>query len=60
MGMTKNNAQLRLTRIGKENWPRLEPQILLEDGERLCHEVHRDHLCTPGMSGPSRRGGESL
>lgn len=58
MGMGKNNAQLKLTRIGKENRPRLEPRILLEDAARSYDATYRDHLYTPGLSGPPRRGGE--
>ena len=41
-----NNRQtLELTWIGKENRPRLEPRILLEDPERSYHAKHRvtDH-----------------
>ena len=29
--------RLELTWIGKENRPKLEPRILLEDGEMPCH-----------------------
>jgi len=37
--------KLELTWIGKENRPRLEPRILLEDPEKSCHAAHRvtDH-----------------
>ena len=37
--------KLELTWIGKENRPRLEPRILLEDRERSYHAAHRvtDH-----------------
>ena len=42
--MTKN-TKLELTWIGKENRPRLEPRILLEDPTRSYHVPHRvtDH-----------------
>ena len=41
--MTK--TKLELTWIGKENRPRLEPRILLEDPEQSYHSAHRvtDH-----------------
>ena len=37
--------KLELTWIGKENRPKLEPRILLEDPEKSCHALHRvtDH-----------------
>jgi adenine-specific DNA-methyltransferase len=37
--------KLELTWIGKENRPRLEPRILLEDPEKSYHAMHRvtDH-----------------
>ncbi len=38
--MTKKQ-KLELTWIGKENRPRLEPRILLEDPERSYHAPHR-------------------
>ncbi|MDG4597662.1 MAG: site-specific DNA-methyltransferase [Candidatus Contendobacter sp.] len=38
--MTKN-PKLELTWIGKENRPRLEPRILLEDPEKSYHAKHR-------------------
>jgi adenine-specific DNA-methyltransferase len=43
--MSKQNTRLELTWIGKENRPRLEPRILLEDPERFYHAKHRvtDH-----------------
>ncbi len=44
--MTMNRKQkLELTWIGKENQPKLEPRILLEDPEKSYHAVHRvtDH-----------------
>jgi adenine-specific DNA-methyltransferase len=34
-------SKLELTWIGKENRPRLEPRILLEDPERSYHAAHR-------------------
>jgi adenine-specific DNA-methyltransferase len=38
-------TRLELTWIGKENRPKLEPRILLEDGEKSYHAKHRitDH-----------------
>jgi len=33
--------KLELTWIGKENRPRLEPRILLEDPDKSCHARHR-------------------
>src|SRR5438876_11442971 len=33
--------KLELTWIGKQNRPRLEPRILLEDPEKSCHAAHR-------------------
>ena len=43
--MSTNRTKLELTWIGKENRPRLEPRILLEDPERSYHAKHRvtDH-----------------
>jgi len=40
-----NKPKLELTWIGKENRPRLEPRILLEDPEKSYHAKHRvtDH-----------------
>src|ERR1017187_7863145 len=38
--MTRNQ-KLELTWIGKENRPRLEPRILLEDPEKSYHAAHR-------------------
>jgi len=39
--MTDRKQKLELTWIGKENRPRLEPRILLEDTEKSCHAAHR-------------------
>jgi adenine-specific DNA-methyltransferase len=39
--MTNSKQKLELTWIGKENRPRLEPRILLEDPERSYHAKHR-------------------
>ncbi|MDF0672985.1 MAG: site-specific DNA-methyltransferase [Nitrospira sp.] len=43
--MTKPRTKLELTWIGKENRPKLEPRILLEDREKFYHASHRvtDH-----------------
>ena len=40
-----NKQKLELTWIGKENRPKLEPRILLEDPEKSYHAPHRvtDH-----------------
>jgi len=54
--------RLELTWTGKENRPRLEPRILLEDPERSYHAPHRvsashqGSLRTPkGCEAPSGR-----
>lgn len=39
--MTIKKQKLELTWIGKENRPRLEPRILLEDPEKSYHAPHR-------------------
>ena len=39
--MMKPKQKLELTWIGKENRPRLEPRILLEDPEKSYHAAHR-------------------
>jgi adenine-specific DNA-methyltransferase len=39
--MTREKQKLELTWIGKENRPRLEPRILLEEPERSYHAPHR-------------------
>ncbi|HQT98807.1 MAG TPA: hypothetical protein PK416_13180 [Thermodesulfobacteriota bacterium] len=36
-----NKTKLELTWIGKENRPKLEPRILLEDAEKSYHAAHR-------------------
>jgi adenine-specific DNA-methyltransferase len=43
--MPQRRQKLELTWIGKDNRPRLEPRILLEDPEKSCHARHRvtDH-----------------
>ena len=43
--MANLKTKLELTWIGKENRPKLEPHILLEDSERSYHAAHRvtDH-----------------
>ncbi len=40
MSQTKR-TKLELTWIGKENRPKLEPRILLEDPEKSYHAPHR-------------------
>jgi adenine-specific DNA-methyltransferase len=39
--MAKGNTRLELTWIGKENRPKLEPRILLEDAGKSYHAAHR-------------------
>ena len=39
--MAKSNTRLELTWIGKENRPKLEPRILIEDPEQSYHAEHR-------------------
>jgi adenine-specific DNA-methyltransferase len=39
--MSQRGQKLELTWIGKENRPRLEPRILLEDPEKSYHAAHR-------------------
>ena len=43
--MVNQKTKLELTWIGKENRPKLEPRILLEDPEKSYHAPHRitDH-----------------
>jgi len=37
----KSKQRLELTWVGKENRPKLEPRILLEDPEKSYHAPHR-------------------
>jgi adenine-specific DNA-methyltransferase len=39
--MAKKKTKLELTWIGKENRPKLEPRILIEDPEKSYHAPHR-------------------
>jgi len=39
--MNMKKQKLELTWIGKENRPKLEPRILLEDPAKSFHEKHR-------------------
>lgn len=39
--MSQRHQKLELTWIGKENRPKLEPRILLEDPEKSYHAAHR-------------------
>ncbi|MFZ5995483.1 MAG: hypothetical protein ACOYU4_10915 [Thermodesulfobacteriota bacterium] len=41
--MANNKKKLELTWIGKENRPRLEPRILLEDAEKSYHAELRSY-----------------
>jgi adenine-specific DNA-methyltransferase len=51
------HQKLELTWIGKENRPRLEPRILLEDPDRSLHAAHRvtdsDIFDNASSSGPT-------
>ncbi len=39
--MAKNKTRLELTWIGKENRPKLEPRVLIEDPDKSYHAAHR-------------------
>jgi len=39
--MAKKNTKLGLTWIGKDQRPKLEPRILIEDPEKSYHATHR-------------------
>ena len=39
--MAKNKRRLELTWIGKENRPKLEPRVLIEDPDKSYHAAHR-------------------
>jgi adenine-specific DNA-methyltransferase len=39
--MAKSNTRLELTWIGKENRPKLEPRVLVEDAGKSYHAAHR-------------------
>ena len=39
--MANKKTKLELTWIGKENRPKLEPRILIEDPEKSYHARHR-------------------
>ncbi len=39
--MAKGKPKLELTWIGKENRPKLEPRILVEDMAKSYHAAHR-------------------
>ena len=39
--MAKSNTRLELTWIGKENRPKLEPRVLIEDPAKSYHAKHR-------------------
>ena len=39
--MAKTNTRLELTWIGKENRPKLEPRVLIEDPAKSYHAAHR-------------------
>lgn len=46
--------KLELTWIGKENRPKLEPRILLEDPEKSCHAAYR--ISDPDLCGRAKSG----
>ena len=39
--MAKGNTRLELTWIGKDNRPKLEPRVLIEDPDKSYHAAHR-------------------
>ena len=39
--MAQTRQKLELTWIGKENRPKLEPRVLIEDAEKSYHAAHR-------------------
>jgi len=39
--MAKRKTKLELKWIGKENRPKLEPRLLIEDQEKFYHAEHR-------------------
>ena len=43
--MAKKKTKLELTWIGKENRPKLEPRILIEDPEKSYHAAQRHEPC---------------
>jgi len=49
--MAANKQKLELTWIGKENRPKLEPRILLEDQEGSFHASHRYIFTNMSMAG---------
>jgi adenine-specific DNA-methyltransferase len=46
--MNNKNQKLELTWIGKENQPRLEPRILIEDTEKSCGDRNTDNMLIHG------------
>ncbi len=60
--MTKRNPKLELTWIGKENRPKLEPRILLEDPDKSYHAPHDDYSLQVETlpKAPPKLGQESL
>ena len=53
--MANSKTKLELTWIGKENRPRLEPRILVEDSSRSYHAAHR--MGDGDLSPVARQGG---
>ena len=53
--MAKNNTCLDLTWIGKENRPKLEPRILLEDPEKSYHAKFRVKTGSRGDAGNAEK-----
>ena len=52
--MAKTNTRLELTWIGKENRPKLEPRILIEDPAKSYHAAHWTRENDIWLSGISR------
>ena len=58
--MAKSNTRLELTWIGKENRPKLEPRILVEDPEKSYHATFRRGDLTADGADERRSGSEHL
>ena len=46
--MTNNRQKLELTWIGKDEQPRLEPRILIEDAEKSFGDKNTENMLTHG------------
>ena len=49
--MAKKNTRLELTWVGKENRPKLEPRILIEDPVNAPHRISGSDIFDAGMNG---------